>query len=147
MFNDVDKVEENENKKLGEEKNNNENINDNIMRNYNLKQNEDIKNICKKIDFNNEDKNDNKIFILESGTMLSDIMNIHRNSIKFNYNIQMINTDFNDFINLCSFNNDENRNIENISYDNYEYNNSFSVFSPINQTTSNLKKNVSKIIL
>ena len=78
MFNDVDKVEENENKKLGEEKNNNENINDNIMRNYNLKQNEDIKNICKKIDFNNEDKNDNKIFILESGTMLSDIINIPR---------------------------------------------------------------------
>ena len=144
MFNDVDKVEENENKKLGEEKNNNENINDNIMRNYNLKQNEDIKNICKKIDFNNEDKNDNKIFILESGTILSDIMNIHRNSRKFNYNIQMINTDFNDFINLCSFNNDENRNIENISYDNYEYNNSFSGFSPINQTTSNLKKTFQK---
>ena len=37
MFNGGDKIEENENKKLGEEKNNKESINDNIMRNYNLK--------------------------------------------------------------------------------------------------------------
>ena len=41
-------------------------------------------------------------------------MKIHQNSKKFNYNIQTINTDFNDFINLCSFQNDENKNIENI---------------------------------
>ena len=143
-FNDIDKIEENDFKKFGEEKNNIENINDNIIRNYNWKQNEGIKKICKKIDFNNDDKNDNKIFILESGTLLSDIINVHKNSRKFNYNIQTINTDFNDFINLCSFNNDENKNIENISDYNQNYNNSLSGLSPINQTNSNLKKSFQK---
>jgi len=72
--------------------------------------------------------------------LLSDIINVHKNSRKFNYNIQTINTDFNDFINLCSFNNDENRNIENISDYNQNYNNSVSRLSPINQTNLNLKK-------
>ena len=137
MFNEVDKAEENEIKK-----NCNENFDENIINNFNWKQNEGDKRICKRIDFNNEDKNDNKIFILESGTLLSDIMNIHKNSRKFHYNIQTINTDFNDFINLCSFNNDENKNIENIS----NFNNSFSGFSPIYQSNSNItKKSFQKI--
>ena len=137
MFNDADKAEENEIKK-----NNDENIDENIINNNYWKQNEGIKRLCKKIDFNNEDKNDNKIFILESETLLFDIMNIHKNSRKFNYNIQTINTDFNDFINLCSFNNDENKNIENIS----NFNNSFSGFSQINQSNSNkIKKSFQKI--
>ena len=129
MFNEADKVEENEMKK---------NNNENIINNYNWKQNEGIKRLCKKIDFNNEDKNENKIFILESGTILSDILNIHKNSRKFDYNIQMINTDFNDFI---SINNDENQNIENIS----NFNNSYSGFNKIEQSNSNYKNSFQKI--
>ena len=112
-MNGVEDIEENGFGKSTAEKNNNENVNENNV-NYNWKPNEGIQKLCKKIDFNNEDPNDTKIFILESGTMLSDIMNLHKNSKKFDYNIQTINTDFNDFINLCQFNNDENKNIENI---------------------------------
>ena len=137
MFNEVDKAEENEIKK-----NNNENMNENIIiNNYNWMQNDGIKRLCKKIDFNNEDKNENKIFILESSNLLSDILNIHKNSRTFNYNIQMINTDFNDFINLCSINNDENQNIENIS----NYNNSYPGISPKAQKNINSKKSFQKV--
>ena len=58
-----------------------------------------------------------------------------------NYNIQMINTDFNDFINLCSINNDENQNIENIS----NFNNSYSGFNQIDRSNSNYKKSFQKL--
>ena len=78
--------------------NENENINENI--DYKWKQNNGIKNICKKIDFNNEEKNNNNVYIIESASLISDIMKAHQNSKKFNYNMQKINMDFNDFINL-----------------------------------------------
>ena len=140
MFNEADKAEENGVKKNNYD--NYENMNENIIiNNYNWKQNDGIKRLCKKIDFNNEDKNENKIFISESGALLSDILNIHKNSRKYNYNIQMINTDFNDFINLCSINNDENQNIENIS----NFNNSYSGFNQIERSNSNYKKSFQKL--
>ena len=48
MFNEADKTEENEMKK-----NNNDNMNENIIiNNCNWKQNDGIKRLCKKIDFN-----------------------------------------------------------------------------------------------
>ena len=141
-MNGVEDIEENGFGKSPAEKNNNENVNENNV-NYNWKPNEGIQKLCKKIDFNNEDPNDTKIFILESGTMLSDIMNLHKNSKKFDYNIQTINTDFNDFINLCQFNNDENKNIENIC--NYNIPTSRFIQLNKNMTNSNSKKSFSKI--
>jgi hypothetical protein len=53
----------------------------------------------------------------------------------------MINTDFNDFINLCSINNDENQNIENIP----NFNNSYSGFNQIERSNSNYKKSFQKL--
>ena len=142
MFNKVEDVEENGLIKNNEDKYNNENINENNI-NYNWKQNEGFKKLCKKIDFNNEDKNETNIYIIESGAILSDIMNMHKNSRKFDYKIQTINTDFNDFINLCDFNNDENKNIENIT----NYNTPSSRFIQLNshQKNSYLKKPFQKI--
>ena len=94
--------------------NNNENENNNENIEYKWKPNDGIKNICKKIDFNNEMKNINNVNIIESASLISDLMKVHQNSKKFNYNIQTINIDFNDFINVCSFQNDENKNMENL---------------------------------
>jgi len=138
MFNDAEKGEENALRKISDEKNynieNNENVNLNENINYNWNKNEGIKNICKKIDFNNEEKNDKNVFIFESAALISDIMKVHQNSKKFNYNIQTINTDFNDFINLCSIVNDENKNVENIQNENFI---PFQGYSQINQLNSN----------
>ena len=119
--------------------NENENINENI--DYKWKQNDGIKNICKKIDFNNEEKNENNIYIIESASLISDIMKAHQNSKKFNYNMQKINMDFNDFINMCSFKNDENQNIENMTNNIHSSGNN--KINQINQINFNININKS----
>ena len=73
----------------------------------------------KKLDFNSEtnnnlnNKNKDKI-IFESKALINEINKIYKKAKKFDYNLEAINIDFNDFINHFSFDNNENKNILNI---------------------------------
>ena len=73
----------------------------------------------KKLDFNSEtnnnlnNKNKDKI-IFESRALINEINKVYKKVKKFDYNLEAINIDFNDFINHFSFDNNENKNILNI---------------------------------
>ena len=75
--------------------------------------------LSKKLDFNSEtnnnlnNKNKDKI-IFESRALINEINKIYKKAKKFDYNLEAINIDFNDFINHFSFDNNENKNILNI---------------------------------
>ena len=85
--------------------------------NSNEKEEKNILN--KKLDFNSEpnnnlnNKNKDKI-IFESRALINEINKIYKKAKKFDYNLEAINIDFNDFINHFSFDNNENKNILNI---------------------------------
>ena len=94
---------------LDEEENiNNENINANI--------NENICNNANEIEEQNNNKNEiknNKIYLV-SEFLIPEITKIYQKAKKFDYNFDIINSDFKDFIHNISFENDENKNIINI---------------------------------
>jgi hypothetical protein len=75
--------------------------------------------LSKKLDFNSEtnnnlnNKNKDKI-IFESRALINEINKVYKKVKKFDYNLEAINIDFNDFINHFSFDNNENKNILNI---------------------------------
>ena len=85
--------------------------------NSNEKEEKNILN--KKLDFNSEtnnnlnNKNKDKI-IFESRALINEINKVYKKVKKFDYNLEAINIDFNDFINHFSFDNNENKNILNI---------------------------------
>ena len=96
---------------------NNENINDNIS--YNSSEKNGQFTTEKRNDFiNNENSKENKDFIFNSDLLIPEIMKIYQNAKKFDYNIDLINIDFKDFIHNFSFENDENKNTINISSNN-----------------------------
>ena len=91
-----------------EENINNENVNANI--------NENICNNANEIEEQNNNKNEiknNKIFLV-SEFLIPEITKIYQKAKKFDYNFDVINSDFKDFIHNISFENDENKNIINI---------------------------------
>jgi hypothetical protein len=80
----------------------------------------EVKNILnKKLDFNKDinnnlnNKNKDKI-IFESRVLINEINKIYKKAKKFDYNLEAINIDFNDFINHFSFDNNENKNTLNV---------------------------------
>ena len=85
--------------------------------NSNEKEEKNILN--KKLDFNSEtnnnlnNKNKDKI-IFESRALINEINKVCKKVKKFDYNLEAINIDFNDFINHFSFDNNENKNTLNI---------------------------------
>ena len=86
---------------------NNGNINENIS--YNLNEKDEQNNINK----NNENNEEKKEIILENKLLIPDIMNIYQKAKKFNYNFELININFKDFIHNFSFENKENLNTSN----------------------------------
>ena len=99
-----------------------ENINDNISDNSSEKNGHFTTE--KRNDFiNTENSKENKDFIFNSDLLIPEIMKIYQNAKKFDYNIDLINIDFKDFIHNFSFENDENKNTINISSNNISDNN------------------------
>ena len=96
---------------------NNGNLNENI--NYNSNQKDEQNNINTKNE-NNEEKNE---IILENQLLIPEIMNIYQKAKKFDYNFELINLNFKDFIHKFSFENKENNNTENMPSNNIQDNN------------------------
>ena len=98
---------------------NNGNINENIYRNY-LNQKEEQKSICKRIDFQdvpeetNKKKEKEKEIASDSQLLIPEIMKVYQQAKTFDYSFDLINVNFQDFIHNFSFENDENKNINNI---------------------------------
>lgn len=135
-------LEEDENINMNNE--NNENLCENISCNSNKRDEQD--NINKKSE-NDEEK---KEIILENQILIPEIMNIYKKAKKFDYNFELININFKDFIHKFSFENKENRDTTNIpnnySQDNIEkpkfINESISYLSPtINNSIENVNNN------
>ena len=121
-----------------EENINNGNGNDNINCNYlNEKEEQKIKIIGKKIDFQNvvEETNKNKDIIIDSQLLIPEITKILQKVKKFDYNFDLINVNFKDFIRDFSFENDENKNINNIQNNNNS--NNITITNSIKKKSSN----------
>ena len=140
-----------------EENINNENISSNLSE-------KEVKNIIpKKLVFDENEKDNNLIknneIILESNILIPEITKIYKKARKFDYNFDLINIDFKDFINNFSFENKENdNNIYNISNNIINDASSDNLskkkykkqsFSNIPQTTNNIieNKNSEKYII
>ena len=105
-----------------DENTNNENLNDNISCISGEKN--ELFTIRKKNEcLNNENNHEKKDVLFDSYLLIPEIMKIFQKSKKFDYNIDLINIDFKDFIHNISFENDENKNTLNISSNNNSYNN------------------------
>ena len=78
---------------------NNVNLNENINHNSNEKDEEN------NIDKNNETNEEKKEIILENQLLIPEIMNIYQKAKKFDYNFELININFKDFIHKFSFEN------------------------------------------
>ena len=118
-----------------EENANNGNINENQSYNHGEKENK-IPN--KKNELVTEEDNkeiEKKEIILETQLLNPEIMTIMKGAKKFNYNFDLINIDFKDFIHKFSFDNDENKNISNIS-------SNISNKKSINDSYSNLSQSI-----
>ena len=102
---------------FGEDDNiNNENLNENISNDSSEKEEN---NINKKTDvIKNENNNEKKDIFLESDKIFPEIMKIYQKAKKFDYNFDLININFKDFIDNFSFENKENKNILNIHSNN-----------------------------
>ena len=91
---------------------NNENSNDNIS--YNSSEKDEEYNNKKNIFTKKEIIEEKKDWVLGSDVLIPEIMKIYQKAKKFDYNIDLINIDFKDFIHNFSFENDENKNTINI---------------------------------
>ena len=101
---------------------NNENINDNIS--YNSSEKNGQFTTEKRNDYiNNENTKEDKDFIYNSDLLIPEIMKIYQKAKKFDYNIDLINIDFKDFINNFSFEEDKNKNTISNSSNNISDNN------------------------
>ena len=132
-------LEEDENMNM-----NNGNLNENISYNSNEKDEEN------NINIKNENFEEKKEIILENQLLIPEIMNIYQKAKKFDYNFELININFKDFIHKFSFENKENKNTTNIINNNLEnniekqkiINESFSYLSPtINNSIENVNNN------
>lgn len=98
---------------------NNGSINENTSFN-NLNERDEPKIIGKKIDFQNipEEINEKNEIIIESQLLIPEIMKIYQKAKKFDYNFDIININFNDFIHNFSFENEDNKIINDIQNNN-----------------------------
>ena len=141
-----DNNENNENNENNDNNDNNENVNENDNLSCNFSE------ICEQNNNNNNNhknqiNNDKIIFVSE---LIPEITKIYQKAKKFDYNFDIINSDFKDFIHNISFENDENKNISNIPYNtsNNVFNNNYTKEKLINETFSNMNispKNVNSI--
>ena len=130
------------------EEDDNMNINnENLNISYNSNEKDEQNNINKHNEHNENDEEKEEIF-LENKLLIPDIMNIYQKVKKFDYNFELINLNFKDFIHKFSFENKENKNTTNIPTNNSQDNNiekqklineSFSYLSPtINNSSEKL---------
>ena len=100
-------------------------------------------NIKKKNDFikNENNNNEKKNIILESEKIFPEIMKIYQKAKKFDYNFDLININFKDFIHNFSFENNENKNTLNIPHNNVLNNNEIKK-KYINESLSNLTSSI-----
>ena len=132
----------------------NANQNENIIfpnskENDKMREIQNLQNIRdKKIEVQNNFENDN--IILESKSLIPEILKVYQKAKKFDYNFDAINMNFKDFVHNFSLANDENKNIENIPNNTYNINDNDNsnkkksvndCYSPFSQALNNSNSN------